>query len=172
MFPSSAIRAIEQSGSLVVVCPPFYVAAAFSFGLAAVMFLTTWIVAGRDLGALGTLILFASQLPFLLISAGLATTGASAILDSQAGLLHVRSRVFGIAIRQNSLPLSSVEAACIQTGKGTQRLAFQLKDGSSVPLGFFTNQPGRAAAAQVINRFLHDQTRISAAPDDPTPACR
>lgn len=158
MFPASAIRAFEQSGTkLVVVCPPFYGAAAFSFVLAVVMFAATWFAAGRDLGRTGTLVLLASNVPFLLISAGLATTGAAAIVDSRAGLVHVRTRIFGIPTQQVSLPLSSVAAAAVQTGRRTHRLVFQVRDGAPVPLGFFTNQPGHYDAADAINRFLRSR---------------
>jgi len=153
-FPSSALQAVEESGSrLVVICPPFYIAAAFSFVLTIAAFVMIWIAAGRDLGQKGLLILLASETPFLLVSAGLATTGAVAVVDTQSGLLEVRSRVFGIGRRQ-SFPLSSVERADVQSGRGSQRLVFQLKDGSIVPLGFFTNQAGHGQAASAINHFL------------------
>lgn len=137
-----------------VVCPAFYAAAIFSLAIAAVMMLVTWLAAGRDLGRQGMLILLASDLPFLLVSAGLATTGAGAVLDHRTGMLEVRSRVFGFPSGQATVPLSSVEEASIQTGKQTHRLVFRLKNGSRIPLGFFTNQPGHVAAARAINDFL------------------
>ena len=153
-FPASAIHAVEETGSrLVVTCPPFYVAAAFSFALTVFAILAVWVAAGRDLGRKGMLILISTDLPFLIISAGLATTGAEAVLDTRAGQLLVRTRVFGFGSRRTAA-LSSVEGAVLQSGRGSQRLAFQLKDGSTIPLGFFTNQAGHSQTVSAINQFL------------------
>ena len=154
-FPSSGIRAIELSASkLIVICPPFYGAAAFSFGIMIIMFLTLWFAAGRDLGLTGNLILVAVNLPFVVVTLGLALTDAGAVLDGQAGILHVRNRIFGFATQQKSIPFSCVDVADIQTSRASLRLAFRLKDGSTVPLGFFTNQAGHRAAVESINAFL------------------
>lgn len=118
------------------------------------MFVATWFTFGRDLGKQGVLILLASNLPFFLVSGVLATTNAWAVLDSQADVLEVSSRVAAIPYQRSRVPLSDVVRAVVETSKGSRRVAFKLKNGSNVPVGFFTNQPGHNVAAAAIDRFL------------------
>lgn len=157
MLPSSSIRVLEQAGwKLEVVCPPFYLAAVASFVMAIIGATAMFFILGGDRNKWTSLILLGSQLPFLLISFGLATTGARAVLDGSTGTVTIHRRIFAIPAPERTFPITSVKLVFIEAGKGTGRLVFVLKDGSAVPVGFLTNQPGNRGAVDAINKFLDD----------------
>ena len=147
MLPSSSIRTIQEADArLVVVCPPFYLAAAISFAVVFVAVLIAFLATGE--------IPLTILIPVFVVSLGLATTSAVAVLDRSAGTLQVRRKIFALFVQEKTVPLSTVRRVQIETGKGTRRLEFTTSGGLSVPVGFLTSQSGVREAAEAINNFL------------------
>ncbi len=149
MLPPSSIRVVQQAGSkLTIVCPPFYIAAAIGFAVVFGAVVIVYMTTGE--------ILITTLLPVFLVSLGLATTSATAVLDRSAGTLQVRRRIFAVFVQDKTVPLSTVKGVHIETGKGTRRLEFTTRSGPSLPVGFLTSQSGVRQAAEAVNNFINN----------------
>src|SRR5690242_9977081 len=127
MLPSSTIRVLQQSGSLIVVCPPFYMAAIASLIVTIFATAAFFTVAGGIRSKWTVLIVLGLQVPFILIGIGLATTGAVVVLDPSLGTAQIRRRIFGIPMRTRTFALTSVRQMFVERGRGTGRLALLMK---------------------------------------------
>lgn len=144
---SWSIHIQERTASrLVVVCPPFYLAALASF---LVVF-----IAGAVVYAFTHKIALTVLLPVCVVCLGLATSGGSAVIDRSTGTLQVRRTIFAIFVREKIVPLSEVKGVVIETGKGTGRLTFAMRDRSYLPVGFLTSQSGLRQTAEDVDSFL------------------
>jgi hypothetical protein len=150
----TSIRVLEQGSRLTIVCPPYYLAA----GVA--VFMITLGIAGalgiaRFSGNKASMfVLLLAVIPFLLVAVGLATTGAVAVIDRTTGYLEIRTRIFGFQKQKRRYPISEIDRAAMESGRGTRRIVFVTTDGTSLSLGSLTSQPGHGAAVDAVNKFL------------------
>ena len=149
---SSAIQ-VRQFGTqrLEIICPPYLAVAWIGLVVVVISVVVTLLMSRR---AIVLIMLTSSLLPVLIFTLVLGTTWAKAVFDRGTGTVRVERRTLGISFGVREFPLSTVQTANLVYGKQTVRVTLFLKDGSTVPVGFLTNQGGQSAATKAINQFL------------------
>jgi hypothetical protein len=153
-MPSSSIRVTEQSGSRLTVLAPAYYPAAIAVLSMVLLALLVFFLISLLSGHRRTSGVLLGALFILLVGVGITLRSTIAVFDFSTETFQVESSLAGITWRVHSYPLSRLEHAGIQRGRGTERLILQLTGGELVVIGGSTSQPGRDATAQAINDFL------------------
>ncbi|MGO9086261.1 MAG: hypothetical protein ACLP6G_13100 [Terriglobales bacterium] len=156
MFPSSAVRVIQDSNSrLTIVQPPFFAA-----GIAVLLLVLVGagVVYGMAratrAGSEVKWILLTSTIPFLCIAVAFLTARRVVVFDAVSQNVTLTRYLVGLRWKAMEVPLTQVSSATVVSGMGTHRLALTLNSGRSLSLGNYTSQAGYYEAANAINDFL------------------
>jgi hypothetical protein len=161
MFPSSALRVVENTPNrLVIVNPPSYLVGTL-FLLVALFLLTATIFGVKNLSLVRRAALCGLLvLPFLLVAVAQLGSGSVAIFDGESRTVTVRTRVMGYPLRSAVVPLADLQRPVVESGRGTRRLVLLLRGGSIVPIGLgHSSQSGQYEAAAAISQFLHQPSQ-------------
>jgi hypothetical protein len=157
MFPSSAIQVVEQTHSrLVILEPPEYLAGTIvlCFGLAGTAAAGAWLAFSRNVRAPLALASCVATLPFVFLGWYLLTSQTSVIFSRDEGVLKIENRSFGRLRDQQSISLSEIRRAVVETVRYNRRVILILRSGQVFPLGDASNGEGYYAAADAVNEFL------------------
>jgi hypothetical protein len=154
MWTRASIEVMRTPDTLTITCPPNYivavVAGCVTLSIVALGLIIFGMTASRQLRVVTILL----QVPFLLMTLLLATLHARVILNRMSATVRIETLGFGFSLRNKTFDLKSVQRMTYESYRGSRRLAFEMTDGSRLPVGFFGSLDGYQRATDATNDFL------------------